>query len=67
MESSSPGGLRRKCVHLGTVDRAALEKIRQELELPSDALAVRVAIRRLAERLGQPAVLSDGVKGKSYA
>jgi len=54
-------------VHLGTVDRAALEKIREELELPSDALAVRVAIRRLAERLGQPAVLSDGVKGKSYA
>lgn len=50
----SAGNLRRTCLHLGDADRAAIQKIREELELPSSALAVRMAVRRLAERLARP-------------
>jgi hypothetical protein len=61
---NNPGGLKRTCLHLGDSDRAAIQKIRDELELPSSALAVRVAIRKLAERLAQPGILADTKRGK---
>ena len=57
--SDSPGNLRRATFHLGDADRIALEKIRHELGLSSTALAIRVAIERLAEKLGQPSILAD--------
>ena len=52
----SAGNLKRTCLHLGDADRIAIQKIREELELPSSALAVRMAVRRLAERLARPMV-----------
>ena len=52
----SAGNLKRTCLHLGDADRAAIQRIREELELPSSALAVRMAVRRLAERLARPMV-----------
>lgn len=62
---NSPGNLKRTCLHLGDADREAIEKIRQELELPSAALAVRLAIRKLAERLAQKSILADTRRGSN--
>ena len=59
----SAGNLKRTCLHLGDADRAAIQRIREELELPSSALAVRMAVRRLAERLARPMVETALAKG----
>lgn len=40
-------------------DREALARIRERLELGSNALAVRLAIRALAKRLEKPDALVD--------
>jgi len=61
---NNPGNLKRTCLHLGDADRAAILKIRTDLELPSSALAVRYAIRLLAKRLAQPGILADRQRGK---
>ena len=45
------GGLRRTCFHLGDQDRVAIRRICDRLDLPSSALAIRIAIRDLAKRL----------------
>ena len=58
-QSDRPGNLKRSCFFLGDVDRAAIQRIREELELPSSALAIRLAIRQLAERLAQKSILRD--------
>ena len=55
----SAGNLRRQLFHLADVDRAALVQIRETLELDSNALAVRLAIRYLAKRLSDPKRLSN--------
>lgn len=55
----SAGNLKRTCLHLGDADRAAIKKIREDLELPSSALAVRLAVRKLAERLAKPGILFE--------
>ena len=47
----STANLRRACIFLGDEDRAAIERIRRRLQLNSDGLAVRQAIRSLAKRL----------------
>ncbi len=44
---------KRTCLHLGDKDRARLEQIRHRLGLPSKALAVRLAIERLARHLDE--------------
>ena len=48
---SSPGNLKLHSFDLGDEDRACLTRIRQRLELSSNALAVRLALRSLAARL----------------
>lgn len=60
----SAGGLRRTCIHLGDTDRAAIQQIKERLELPSSALAVRYALRLLAKRLAQPGILADTQRWK---
>lgn len=52
-EMDSPGGLKRACFHLGDQDRAAIERIRERLDLPSSALAIRYALRTLDKRLAE--------------
>lgn len=54
------GGLKRTCFHLGDQDRAAISRICDRLDLPSSALAIRIAIRDLAKRLeaGQTATIA---------
>lgn len=48
---NNPSNLRASLFDLADQDRAALARIRERLELNSNALAVRVAIRELARRL----------------
>jgi len=70
---SSAGGLKRSCFHLGDQDRAALSRICERLDLPSSALAIRIALRLLDKRLeeNQPpltplgtALLLGGIEAK---
>jgi hypothetical protein len=53
------GNLKRSCVHLGDQDRAAIRQIQESLDIPTGALAVRLAIRRLAAHLSDPAALVE--------
>ena len=45
------GSLKRTCIHLGDADRLAISRIRDLLDVPSDALVVRYAVRYLDRRL----------------
>lgn len=54
----SAGNLKLHSFDLADQDVAALAQIREKLELPSNALAVRLAIRSLAKRLGDPKILA---------
>jgi len=58
---TTPGNLKKTCVHLGDKDREAIKCIRECLELDSDALAIRTAIRSLAKRLSK----AEGAKRKT--
>jgi len=49
----SPGNLKRQCFHLGDSDRAAIERIRARLDLPSSALTIRYALRLLDKKLSE--------------
>jgi len=50
----SPGNLKPHLFDLADQDREALARIRERMQLNSNALAVRVAIRDLAKRLSAP-------------
>jgi hypothetical protein len=63
---ASPGNLKLHSFDLADQDRQCLERIKQRLELTSNALAVRVALRDLAKRLDEPseiATLEGGANG----
>ena len=69
--NNSPGNLKAHLFDLADQDRECLTAIRERLELPSNALAVRIAIRALAKRLSNPqqlveqsGTLASGTKGK---
>jgi len=51
MNQTSSGNLKLHSFDLGDADRAAIVKIRERLQLNSGALAVRIALRRLAQQL----------------
>ena len=51
--------LKAQLFDLADQDREALARIREHLELSSNALAVRLAIRELARRLEKPSILAD--------
>jgi hypothetical protein len=51
---NTPGSLRIHSFDLGDQDRARLDRIKKRLQLKSTALAIRLAIRDLAERLVDP-------------
>ena len=66
LEKRSPGNLRASLFDLGDQDREAIARIRERLELNSNALAVRIAIRALARRLSEPDHLNSSKnKGQS--
>jgi hypothetical protein len=48
-------------------DRECLERIKQRLEIDSNALAVRLAIRELARRLSQPEQLAGDTNTQRVA
>jgi len=48
-----------KLIDLYPEDFEAISRIRQRLELTSDALTIRFAIRNLARRLSQPAASAE--------
>ena len=50
----SPSNLKAHLFDLGDQDREALARIRERMQLTSNALAVRIAIRALAKRLSEP-------------
>lgn len=52
--NNSHGSLRPHLFDLADKDRQCLARIRERLQLNSNALAVRLAIRSLAKRLSDP-------------
>jgi hypothetical protein len=56
---NSPSSLKAHLFDLADQDRTALATIREQMELDSNALAVRIAIRNLARQLNNPARLSE--------
>jgi DNA-binding transcriptional regulator YiaG len=48
---TSPSNLKAQLFDLADQDREAIRRIRERLEIHSNALAVRLAIRELARRL----------------
>lgn len=65
--ANSSGNLKAQLFDLADQDRAAIARIRERLELNSNALAVRVAIRELARRLGEPESKEPARKGEPNA
>jgi hypothetical protein len=55
----SPSNLKAHLFDLADQDRECLQRIRERLEIDSNALAVRLAIRSLAKRLNDPSQLND--------
>lgn len=56
---NNPSNLKAHLFDLADQDRAALTLIRDRLEINSNALAVRLAIRDLARKLGDPRQLGE--------
>jgi hypothetical protein len=53
---------RARLFDLYPADADALRRIRERLELSSDALAIRVALRDLARRLSDPQMPADALQ-----
>jgi hypothetical protein len=59
-----PSDLKLHSFDLADQDRECLKRIRSRLEIDSNALAVRLAIRELAKRLNDPKQLDEPERRK---
>lgn len=57
--NGTPGNLKAHLIDLADQDRECLAQIRENMELNSNALAIRIAIRALAKRLSNPQQLVE--------
>lgn len=59
MSTAGAGDLRRTCFHLGAKDRAALDVLKDKLDIENSSLLVRLALRRWAKALETDQAILD--------